>query len=207
MAANTRAKIPKIILHSPVFQFSSPIMPAVPRRRKDTLLPRRQWALVENHPVQTEPILYLPKAEGKERFFHRHQDTAAVGQRGENALRLDIAIHSQRQVSAAHRFSPRDVRRHQLVIANYNAGMQHRVLPFWPDTALVGRLRVRHHHANLCSEMPLVVAEGLRTVATEIHVSIHSHKLFSSFNNSRDRCFQLWVGISILSNDLLAVLR
>src|SRR5215467_10990475 len=159
------------------------------RRRTDSLLPRRQWALVENHPVQTEPILHLSKAEGKERLFHRHQDTTAVRQRGENALCLDIAIRSQRQVSTAHRFSVWDVRRHQLVIANYNTGVQHRVLPFWPDTALVGRLRVRHHHANLCSEMPLVVAESLRTVATEIHVGIHSHKLVSSFSNSRDRCF------------------
>ena len=70
----------------------------VPRRRTDSPLPRRQWALVENHPVQTEPILHLSKAEGKERLFHRHQDTTAVGQRGENALRLDIAIRSQRRL-------------------------------------------------------------------------------------------------------------
>ena len=86
----------------------SPLLP----RDQLFLLPRRQWALVENHPIQTEPILHLSKAEGKERLFQRHQDTAALGQRRENALRLDVAIRSQRQVSTAHRLSVWDVRRH-----------------------------------------------------------------------------------------------
>src|SRR5215470_13739547 len=105
------------------------------RRRTDSLLPRRQWALVENHPVQTEPILYLPKAKGKERLFHRHQDTTAVGQRGENALRLDIAIRSQRQVSTAHRFSAWDVRRHQLIVANHNARVSSSCQPLLQDAS------------------------------------------------------------------------
>src|SRR5882724_7639972 len=139
---------------------------------------------MENHPVDTEPILYLPKAEGKERRFYRHQDPSPVGKRGENGLCLYVALHSQRQVSAAHWFSVWDVCRHQLRVANRNAGMQHRVLPFRADTALVGRLRVRHHHPNLCPEMPLVVAEGLGAFATEIHVSIHSHNLVSLLQNS-----------------------
>src|SRR6266567_4295985 len=69
-------------------------------------------------------------------------------------------------------------------VANRKAGVQHRVLPFRADTALVGRLRVRHHNSNLCSEMPLVVAEGLGAFATEIHVSIHSHNSVSLFQNS-----------------------
>src|SRR5438477_557367 len=145
---------------------------------------RRQRALMKNHPVDTEPILHLRKAEGKESLFHRHQDPSPIGKRGENLLCLYVAIHSQRQVSAAHRFSVWDVCCHQFRVANRNAGVQHRVLPFRAHRALVGRLRVRHHHANLCSEMPLVVAEGLGAFATEIHVSIHSHNLVSSFQNS-----------------------
>jgi hypothetical protein len=92
---------------------------------------------VENHPVDAEPILHLPKAGGKERLLYRHQDATAVGKRGENALRLYVAIHSQCQVSAAHRLGVWDVRRHQLIIANRNARVQHCVLPFWADPALV----------------------------------------------------------------------
>jgi hypothetical protein len=60
------------------------------------LLSRRQRAFMENHPVDTEPILHLPKAEGKESLFYRHQDPSSVGKRGENALCLYVAIHSQR---------------------------------------------------------------------------------------------------------------
>src|SRR5260370_2165842 len=141
---------------------------------------------MENHPVDTEPILHLPKAEGEERLSYRHGAPAPVGKCGENALCLYVAIHSQRQVSAAHRFSFWDVRRHQLVVANQNAGMQHGVLPFWADTALVGRLHMRHHRPNLCSEMPLVEAKGLGAIASEIHVSIHSHNSVSLFQNSPD---------------------
>jgi hypothetical protein len=53
--------------------------------------------------------------------------------------------------------------------------MQHRVLPLRFDATLVGRLPVRHHHANRCSEVRLVVPEGLRATAREIHISIHFH--------------------------------
>src|SRR5882762_6159646 len=44
------------------------------RCRTGHLLSRRQRAFMENHPVDTEPILHLPKAEGKESLFYRHQD-------------------------------------------------------------------------------------------------------------------------------------
>jgi hypothetical protein len=79
---------------------------------------------MENHPVDTELILDLSKAEGKESLFHWHQDSPAVGKRAENALCLCVAIHSQCQVSAAHRFSIGDVCCHQLGLANQNAGIQ-----------------------------------------------------------------------------------
>ena len=80
---------------------------------------------MQNHPVDTELILQLPKAEGKESLFYRHQDPSPVGKRSENALCLYVAIHSQRQVSAAHRLSVWYVRRHQLGVANENTGVQY----------------------------------------------------------------------------------
>jgi hypothetical protein len=66
---------------------------------------------VQNHPANAKPILDLPETESKERLLYRHQDPTTVGKRGENPLRLIITIHSQRQVSAAHRLSIWDVRR------------------------------------------------------------------------------------------------
>src|SRR5260370_7692107 len=100
---------------------------------------------MENHPVDTEPILHLPKAEGEERLSYRHGDPAPVGKCGENALCLYVAIHSQRQVSAAHRFSVWDVPRHQLVVANPNAAIHHPVLPFSPHTPPSSLLPLPHN--------------------------------------------------------------
>lgn len=72
---------------------------------------RRHRTLVENHPVDAEPIADLAKAGGKELLSHRHQDLTAVGKGGESSFRLTVSIHSQRQVSAAHRLGVWDVRR------------------------------------------------------------------------------------------------
>ena len=140
-----------------------------------TLCARRHRTLVENHPVDAEPVAHLAKAGSKECLLYRHQDLAAVGKHRENAVRLNVGIHSQGQVSTPHRFGVWDVRRHQLSVANRNARMQHGVLPLQFDAALVGRLPVRHHHSDFCSEMLLVVPEGLGATAREIHIGIHFH--------------------------------
>ena len=43
------------------------------------------------------------------------------------------------------------------------------------DLALVGRLSVRHHHADLPAQMLLIEAERLGAGAREIHVGRHLH--------------------------------
>ena len=58
------------------------------RCRTGHLFLRRQRALMENHPVDTEPVLHLPEAEGKESLYYRHQDQSPVRKRSENALCL-----------------------------------------------------------------------------------------------------------------------
>lgn len=58
------------------------------------LLPRRHWTLVDNHPVNAEPILHLPKAGGEERFLYRHQGLTAIGKRSENSFSLVVAVHA-----------------------------------------------------------------------------------------------------------------
>src|SRR6267154_3110410 len=135
----------------------------------------RRLALVENHPVNAEPIAHLTKARGKERLLYRQQDLTTVGKRCDDALSTNVAIHTQCQVSAPHWLGVGDVRRHQFSVANRNACMQHGVLPLRFDAALIGRLTVRHHGANFCSEMLFVVPEGLRATAREIHIGIHFH--------------------------------
>lgn len=128
---------------------------------------------MDNHPVDAEPIAHLAKAGGKELLSNRHQDLTAVGKGREDAVSFAVTIHSQREVRAPHRLGFWNVRCPEFSVANRNARVQNRVLPLRVIPALVGRLRVRHHHANFCSEMLLVVPEGLRAFAGEIHISIH----------------------------------
>jgi hypothetical protein len=100
---------------------------------------RRQRALMEDHPVDSELILHLAKAKGKERLFDRHQYPPSVGEHGENPLCLMITIQSQTQVCTPHRFGLWDVCRPELNVTNRNARVQHRILPIRTILAL-GRL-------------------------------------------------------------------
>src|SRR5579864_7568683 len=54
--------------------------------------------------------------------------------------------------------------------------MKDGVLPLLGDSALIRRLRVRHHHADLSAEMFLVEAEGFGACAGEVHVCGQSHR-------------------------------
>src|SRR4029434_9930676 len=56
-----------------------------------------------------------------------------------------------------------------------NARVQNGVLPFRPDLTLIGRLPVRHHHADRAAQMLFIEAECFRTSACEIYVCVHVH--------------------------------
>src|SRR5205814_1178262 len=113
-----------------------------PQRTSNWLRPtaalglRRRRTLMENHPVDAEPIAHLAKAGGKELLSNRHQDLTAVGKGGENAVSVTVTIHSQRQVGAPHRLGLWNVRRPEFSVANRNARVQHCVLPLGADAAL-----------------------------------------------------------------------
>src|SRR5262245_48654877 len=51
--------------------------------------------LVDDHPVDTEPIPQLSKSSGEECFLHGHEDFAAVRQARKDALRLSVTLDAE----------------------------------------------------------------------------------------------------------------
>jgi len=51
---------------------------------------RGHWTLVDDHPVDTEPVPQLSESRGEECFLHGHEHFAAIRQARKDALRLSV---------------------------------------------------------------------------------------------------------------------
>jgi hypothetical protein len=51
-------------------------------------------SLVQDHPVDAEPIPHLAEPRREERLFDRHQNLATLGKRGEYAFGFGIAVQT-----------------------------------------------------------------------------------------------------------------
>ena len=131
--------------------------------------------LVQDHPVDPEAVLHLAEARGEERLGEGHELAAAGRKRGVEAFGLAVARRGEREVGAAHGRRVRDVGTRELRAADAEPRVQHGVLPFRRHAGRRRRLAVRHHEEDAAAQMGLVVAEGLRAAAGEVHVGRQSH--------------------------------
>src|SRR3954451_25198202 len=117
---------------------------------------------MQDHPVDPETVANLAESRSEERLLHRHEHLASSGKRRKNAFGLAVALGVQGQVGASHWLRCRDVGAGKLSASDTYTGMEDCVL------RLAGRirggfgtLRVRHHHADLGSEVLLIITERL----------------------------------------------
>src|SRR5580658_944939 len=62
----------------------------------------RHGLLVNHHPVDAKLVAKLAETVRKEGLFHFHKDLAAFSKRSIDALRLFIAVNTQRKIRATH---------------------------------------------------------------------------------------------------------
>src|SRR5262245_58931962 len=81
------------------------------------------------------------------------------------------------QIRAAHGLKTirRHVGRRDLGATDGYPRVQHGVLPFRADLALIRCLAVLHHHRDRSAEMTLVEPERVRAVAAVVQVGVQSH--------------------------------
>src|SRR5436305_1774889 len=132
-------------------------------------LPR---TIVEDHPGRAEPVPEHGESECEKGLLHRHEDLAAIGEQGEETLRLFDAVNAQRQVDAAHGLKAVRwyVVPHELRLSDVHASVEDCLLPVRWNVARVRLLAVSHHRCDLSAQMLLVKTERLLAVAAVIDI-------------------------------------
>src|SRR5207253_10109179 len=127
------------------------------RRTAPLRLRLRHRAFMHHHPVNPETITNLSESRSKESLLHRHEHLASVGKCRKDALGLAVARCVQRQIRTSHWLRFRDVGASKFSASNGYTRMEDGVLPFAGRIGAGGRiLPLRHHHADLRSEMLLI---------------------------------------------------
>src|SRR6266496_852131 len=151
--------------------------PEIDRRTIGLLLDPSLLLLLQQHPRRAKPVAQHREPIREKRLLHFHEDLATLAQQRVEPLRLLRAVHPQRQIRAAHRLSPRDVRPHEDRVPNLDARVQDRVLPVGWNAGLIRLVRVRAHHGDLAAEVLLVEPKcgcaraGIIDVDVELHVA------------------------------------
>ena len=127
---------------------------------------------MEEHPGGAELIAEHGEAVGEEGLLHGHEDLAAVGEKGVDALGFDCAVEEERKVGAADGLEAvgRDVGADELGFSEADAGVEDGVFPVGCDVLGIGLLIVGHHHGDLSAEMLFVEVEGLFAVTAKVEI-------------------------------------
>src|SRR5437763_11062469 len=131
---------------------------------------------MHDHPVNPKTITNLTESRSKESLLHGHEHLASLGKCRKDALGLAVAMCVQSQIRTSHWLRFRDIGASKFSAPNRDTGMEDGVLPFAGRIGTRGGiLPVRHDHADLGSEMLLLVLERLGTCCREMDIGNKHH--------------------------------
>src|SRR5438552_5021946 len=138
---------------------------------------------MQQHPRRPKPVAQHREAIREERLLHLHEDLATLAKQRVEPFRLLRTVHPQRQIRAAHRLSPRNIRAHEDRRSDLDARVQDRLLPVGRNAGLIRLVFVRPHHRDLAAEVAFVEAKcgrarpGIIEVDVELHVAAPDRRL------------------------------
>src|SRR3989441_1389398 len=139
--------------------------------------------LMQQHPRRPKPVAQHREPIREKRLLHLHEDLATLAKQRVEPLGLLRAVDPQRQIRAAHRLSPRDVRPHEDRFPNLDARVQDRFLPVGRNAGLIRLVRVRAQHRDLAAEVLFVEPKcgrarpGIIDVDVELHFAAPDRQL------------------------------